>query len=216
MRSGCALYSPTLEWASFSSWSAASAPTNGTVKSLRKGETRPPVTSPMSLGYSTACGSPWEPSCSKGVTSLPGQSALITFTQCHIYTWGVSDSNFFQTLLYLVLNYALLSTVHCMLWRIWTHLDQVCLLSGWCILSRLTGIIVTLMVCSYSTEKGWGGEQYCTTNIFEHMLSKVLSPLHSLFHWILTEALGGDTCDTSFYNWGTTEMWNIFSRLHSW
>lgn len=129
MKFGCALCLPTLELVSSFSWSAASAPTNGTVKSLRKGETRQPVINPMSLEYSTACGSPWEPSCSKDVTSPPGQSALFSlFAQCHIF---LDKSKMLKKIQGLGIicrllctqcfNYALPSTICCMLWLIWMH-----------------------------------------------------------------------------------------------
>lgn len=138
MKFGCALCLPTLELVSSFSWSAASAPTNGTVKSLRKGETRQPVINPMSLEYSTACGSPWEPSCSKDVTSPPGQSALFSlFAQCHIFLDKSKMlkkksrvRNYLQTSLYSVLQLCL--TINHLLHAV-AYLDascQFCLLFG--------------------------------------------------------------------------------------
>lgn len=131
MRFGCALSLPTLEWVSSFSWSAASAPMNGTVKSLRKGGTRQPVTNPMSLGYSTVCGSPWEHSCNKDVTFLPGQSALLNpFAQCCIFlgekkanTGKLRDRNCFQTSLYSA--FQLCFTVNCPVYAV-DYLDASC------------------------------------------------------------------------------------------
>lgn len=223
MRFGCVLFSPTLEWVLSFSWSAASAPTNGTVKSLRKGGTRQPVTSPMSLGYSTACGSPWEPSCSKDVTFLQGESALLNpFAQCHIYRkiqiLGNQGWEFFPDFIvfgFSTMLYCQLSVACCGVYGQVLCLDQFYLLSGWCALSRWTGIIMTLMFWSRKVQRKDGG-QYGTTNICWEPTTYSKQGFESstcLISLNLCRSIRWDSI--SFYKWGTTEMLNIFPRLHS-
>ncbi len=73
MRSGCVLFLPTSVSAWCCSSSAASAHMSGTLRSMRMGRSRP-MSRLTSLAYSTACGSPLEPSCAKAVTSHLGRS----------------------------------------------------------------------------------------------------------------------------------------------
>ncbi len=75
MRSGCASCSPISAWAWCSSWSAASARTNGTPRSPKRAPTVRQATSPpMSLVSSTPSGFPWAPSCSRAVISPLGKA----------------------------------------------------------------------------------------------------------------------------------------------
>lgn len=197
MKFGCALCLPTLEWVSSFSWSAASAPMNGTVKSLRKGGTRQPVTNLMSLEYSTACGFPWEPSCSKDVTFLPGQSAPFNpFAQCYISLgkskyWGIRiicTLHCTQCFNYVTVDHLLHACG-----RLSGHtlcLGQFCLLSGWCALSGLIGIITALMFCSWKIQRKDGGTVWHNQLLLNacYRPSNVLSLHVYLSHWILTEA----------------------------
>lgn len=148
MRSGCVLFSPTSASAWCCSWSAALAHMSGTLRSMRTGRSRP-MSQLTSLAYSTACGSPLEPSCAKAVTSHQGRSE----NQC-----SLTKNNVW--LVHLQLG---------------THLNAhlshfiVTAYTGECIFARLTKCIYfSAIAISYGSVG-----QFSQSNVFfEHQCSK--------------------------------------------
>lgn len=129
MRSGCASCLPISAWAWCSSWSAASARTNGTPRSPKRAPTVRQATSPpMSLASSTLSGSPWARSCSRAVTSPQGKTRFHQTVSSGNYETHSEVVNFFPSLS--VLTHCMTSRPVIFTVRRHVRMDCVCVSDG--------------------------------------------------------------------------------------